>query len=99
MAAAVVFDGTFLVAEAVEILQDLLDGLVGPLGALQRGVRLVDVRLMVLVVMEFHRRLVDVRLERVVGVGERRNGVGHGGSLSGSLSVSVGDCCSIKGTA
>jgi hypothetical protein len=28
-------------------------------------------------VMEFHRRLVDVRFERVVGVWKRRNGVGH----------------------
>ena len=33
----------------------------------------VDVGLVVLVVMDFHRRLVDVRLKRVVGVRQRRN--------------------------
>ena len=48
---------------------------------LQRGVRLVDVRLVVLVVMEAHRVRVDVRLERLVGVGERRDFVGHAGLL------------------
>ena len=48
--------------------------------ALQRGVDFVHVGLVVLVVMEFHRRLVDVRLERVVRVRKRRNGVGHEGS-------------------
>src|SRR5205823_9840097 len=37
----------------------------------------VHVGLVVLVVVEFHRLLVDVRLEGVVGVGERGNGIGH----------------------
>jgi hypothetical protein len=31
-----------------------------------------------LVVVDFHRQLVDVRLERVVRVGERWNGIGQG---------------------
>ncbi len=48
-------------------------GLSAQLGALERGVDLVDVGLVVLVVVHSHRRLVDVRLERVVGVGERRD--------------------------
>jgi hypothetical protein len=75
--AAVVFDRPFLVAEAVEVLQHLLDGLLSPLGSLERSVCLVHVGLVVLVVVKFHRGLVDVWLERVVGVGKRRNCVGH----------------------
>ena len=42
-----------------------------------RGVRVVDVRLMVLVVVDAHGRFVDVGLESVVRVGERGNLVGH----------------------
>ena len=44
--------------------------LVGPVGALERGVGVGHVGLVMLVVMELHRRVVDVRLERVVVVGE-----------------------------
>ncbi len=83
VATAVVFDGSLLIAEAVEVLQDLLNGPLGPLGALKGGVGLVHIGLVVLVVVEFHRRLVDVRLERVIGVGKRGNGKGHGGLLVG----------------
>ena len=46
--------------------------LVCPLGSLESGVHLVDVSLVVLVVMNAHRRLVDVGLESVVLVGEGR---------------------------
>ena len=61
MPAAVVADGAPLVlGERVEVLEHLLDRLVGPLGALQRRVDLVDVGLVVLVVMQVHRLLVDV---------------------------------------
>src|SRR6202167_3500593 len=80
--AAVVFDGTALgLGHGVEILQHVLDRGVRERRALQRGVDLVDVGLVVLVVMEFHRRLVDVRLQGVVCVGKRRYGVGHGRRL------------------
>src|SRR5262249_1100984 len=48
-------------------------GAVGELGPLQGAVRFVDVGLMVLVVVDAHRRLVDVGLERVVGVGKIGN--------------------------
>ena len=77
MAAAVVADRGRLVAELVEVLQDLLDRLAFPVGALERGVHLVHVGLMVLVVVQLHRRLVDVRLERVVVVRQVGNAVGH----------------------
>ena len=52
--------------------QDLLDGPVLPLGAGQRGVRLVDIGLVVLAVVDLHRRRVDVGLQRVVRVGQIR---------------------------
>jgi hypothetical protein len=81
VAAAVVAHGLLLVLrQRVEVLQDLLDRLAVELGALQRCVGLVHVGLVVLVVVHAHRRLVDVRLERGVVVGERRDFVGHAGS-------------------
>ena len=70
-------DGGLLVAECRQVLQDLVDVLVRPLGALEGGVGLVHVSLVVLVVMDAHRLLVDVRLERVVVVRQRWNFVGH----------------------
>ncbi len=70
---SVVADGALLVGgQDLEVREDLLDGAVGPLGALERRVGLVHVGLVVLVVVELHRRLVDRRLERVVGVRELR---------------------------
>ena len=78
VAAGVVADGALLVGgERVEVLEDLVDVLVGPLRAFERGVRLVDVGLVVLVVVDAHRLLVDVRLERVVVVGKVRYFVSH----------------------
>src|SRR5438445_7884833 len=44
----------------------------------ERGVQPIDVRLVVLVVVELERRLVDVRLEGVVFVRQRGKLVGHG---------------------
>ena len=58
-------------------------------GALERAVDAVDVGLVVLVVMDPHRLLVDVRLECRVVVGQRRNGVRHAVSSDGGL-VSLG---------
>src|SRR3954468_19896241 len=78
MAAPVVANRLLLVlGQAREVLQHLFDILVGPLGALQRRVGLVDVGLVVLVVVHPHRRLVDVRLEGVVVVGKVGNRVSH----------------------
>ena len=44
---------------------------------LERRVQVVDVRCVVLVVVDPHRLRVDVRLQRVVVVGQRRNFVSH----------------------
>jgi hypothetical protein len=78
VAAAVVADGSTLVlGHLAQVGQDLLDRLAVERSALERGVRLVHVRLMVLVVVEAHGVRVDVRLERLVGVGERWNFIGH----------------------
>src|SRR5829696_18882 len=80
VAAAVVADGAaLLVGHLAQVGEHLLDRRAVERGPGERRVRLVHVRLVVLVVMEAHRVRVDVRLERLVGVGERRNFVGHGG--------------------
>src|SRR4051812_32904023 len=76
--AAVVTHGCLDVRwERPEVLQDLLHGLVRPFGALQGTVGLVHVGLVMLVVMDAHRLLVDVRLERAVVVREIGYLVGH----------------------
>ena len=45
--------------------------------AFDRGVEIVDVGRVVLVVVNLHRLRVDVRLERVIGVGQRGKLKGH----------------------
>src|SRR5262249_29833717 len=67
-----------VVRDPVEVGDHVLHGAVGPLGALQCLVGVVDVGLVVLVVVQAHRLTVDVRLESVVGVGQRRDLEGHG---------------------
>ena len=62
-------------------------GLSVPLGAREGVVGLVDVGLVVLVVVQTHRLLVDVRLQRRVVVGQGRNLVGHCRLLFGDASV------------
>src|SRR5207244_12906543 len=86
--AAVVADGRSLVlGDQVERAEHLLDRPVGPLGALECLVHVVDVRLVVLVVVDAHRPLVDRRLERVVVIRKRWKLVGHAVSF-GSISSS-----------
>src|SRR5690606_1548203 len=70
--------------QRVEVGNDLLGALVGPLGAFKRGVGIVDIGLVVLGVVDFHRLRVDVGLERVVGVRQFGKDVGHGGLLGGN---------------
>ena len=83
MAAGVVPHRPALVlGQLVEVAEDVLHGLVGPLGAVERLVGVVDVRLVMLVVVDLHRLLVDVRLESVVLVRKRRNLEGHRALLS-----------------
>ena len=78
MAAAVVPDRRALVlGQLVEQREHLLERAVGPLGPVERLVQVVDVGLVVLVVVDAHRLLVDRRLERVVVVGKRGKLVGH----------------------
>jgi hypothetical protein len=78
VAATVVANGGPLVlGDLGEVADHLLDRLVGPVGALERRVHLVHVGLVVLVMVDAHRRLVDVRLERAVVVGKGRDLVRH----------------------
>ena len=74
MAAGVVPDrGALVLGQLVENRQYVLDRGVVLRSPLQGRVRLVHVRLVVLVVVQAHRLLVDVRLERRVVVRQRRN--------------------------
>ena len=69
MAAGVVADGgADVLRQDLELGEHVLDGAVGPLGAVERLVRVVDVGLVVLVVVDLHRPRVDVRLQRGVVV-------------------------------
>ena len=74
-----------VLVDEVEVVEHLLERPAVPLGALDRRVEVVHVGLVVLVVMEPHRRLVDVGLERVVGVGQRGQLVGHRASPFSSI--------------
>jgi hypothetical protein len=78
VAARVVAEDLLLVLrKCVEDGQDVLDRLVRRVRLLKRCVRLVHVGLVVLVVVEAHGLLVDVRLERAVVIGKRWNLEGH----------------------
>ena len=44
---------------------------------LDRAIQVRDIRLVMLVVMQLHRRFVDIRLKRSVVVGQRWKFVGH----------------------
>ena len=74
MAAAVVADGAAdVLGHGVDVLDQILDALALQLGVLvERRVEVVDVRRVVLVVMDPHRLFVDVGLQRVVIVGQWR---------------------------
>ena len=70
MAAGVVADrGADVVRDPGDAAQQLVERLLVQLGVLvERGIQVVDVRLMVLRVVDLHRLPVDVRLERGVVV-------------------------------
>ncbi len=59
-----------VLGQRVEVREHLFDRLVRPLRALERLVRVVDVRLVMLTVVNLHRLRVDVRLERCVVIGQ-----------------------------
>src|SRR5205085_5815296 len=76
-----------VLGEEVEVREHLLDRPTVPLGALDRRVQVGDVGRVVLVVVDAHRRLVDVGLQGGVVVRQVRNRVGHcGAPSSGRLS-------------
>ncbi len=68
----------------VEAREHVLDRPVHPLGPLERGVEVRDVRRVVLVVVDLHRLRVDVRLEGIERIREVGHGVRHGGLLRSS---------------
>jgi hypothetical protein len=71
VAAAVVADGSALALwHGIQIGDQLFDALALPSAAFQSSVHLIDVRLMVVGVMDFHRACVNVRLQRIVRVGQ-----------------------------
>ena len=85
-AAAVVADGGLdrLGDDREVVDQQFVQRLVGQFRGLFQGlVQVGDVRLVVLAVMDFHRLLVDVRLEGIGRIRQRGKGVGHGFSPSG----------------
>src|SRR5215207_1296382 len=84
--------GALVLGDLGQVGDDFLDGLVGPVGALESGIDLVYVGLMMLVVMHAHGGLVDVRLEGGVVIGEGRYLVRHLCSLvadSGANSIAA----------
>src|SRR3546814_6509378 len=84
-AAVVAHRACDLLGQGVDVAYQVLGRLVGVFGAVDRLVEFVDVGLVVLGVVDLHRLRVDVRLERVVGVGKFGEGVGHFDLLSGKL--------------
>src|SRR5262249_23031276 len=77
--AVVTNDGANVFRHRIQVAQQVFDGLVGQLGMLlQRRVGVVDIGLVVLGVMDLHRTSVDVRLQRVVRVWQRRQFERHG---------------------
>jgi hypothetical protein len=83
VSAGVVADGRLdVLGKGVEHREHLLDRAVRVVGAGEGFVRVVDVRLVVLVVVEAHRLLVDRRRQRPVAVGEGWNLERHAALLS-----------------
>ena len=73
----VAHSAALLLRHPVEVPEHLVDVGVREVGALERRVRVVDVGLVVLVVVQAHRRLVDRWLERRVVVRKVRDREGH----------------------
>src|SRR5690606_25690595 len=72
-----------VVRDAVDAAQQILYRLAPQLGVLlQGGVQLVDIRLVVLLMMDLHRPRIDVRLERVVWIWQIGEAVCHDSSIN-----------------
>ena len=70
-------DGADVFGDCVEIFDEVFNGFGCEWGAFEGGIDVVDVCLVVFGVMDFHGARIDMRFERVVGVGELGEGVGH----------------------
>ena len=69
-----------------EVFEEFLGCELGEFGLVgEEFVGVGDVGLVVLVVVDAHRLGIDVRLERFIGIGERREGVGAGRGSGGVL--------------
>src|SRR5215472_2147828 len=91
-AAVVAHDGADVLGHRVQVAQQLLHGPVAELGVLlDRPVQIVHVRGVVPVVVDLHGLRVDVRLERVEGVGQRGQYKGHFANLRERRKV-LSDC-------
>ena len=79
MAAAVVPDGRAdIFGDAVKALEKLIDRQSLQIGvSFERLIQVRDVSVVMFVVMNFHRHLIDVGLQRVAGVRERWKNVGQ----------------------
>src|SRR5919197_4320588 len=91
MTAAVVADGRAdVLGDAVDPAQQVLERLLLQLGMLvERGVQVVDVCLMMLPVVDLHRRGVDVGLQRPEIVRQWRQGLRHGPLLGGLTGLAI----------
>ena len=67
-AAVVAHGGADLFGNFVEMGDQLLDRFVAQAGPFDRLVQIGDISRVMLIVMDFHRLLVDVRLQGVVGI-------------------------------
>ena len=69
MSAAVIPHGRWKLGDVCE---NLLDGSIVPFRVLDSLVKVRDIRSVMFAVMDFHRHLVDVRLERIMGIRQVR---------------------------
>ncbi|KAG0763484.1 hypothetical protein G6F22_018417 [Rhizopus arrhizus] len=67
----------------IKVGDERLDRLRGDAGLLEGGIEVVDVGLVVLAVVDLHRARIEVRLEGIIGVGERGKRVRHRSNLRG----------------
>ena len=81
-AAVVAHGGANAFGQLVQLGNQQLGRLAVKRRALDGGNQVVDVGLMVLGVVNLHRPRVNMRLQRIVGIGQGRQGVAHGWGLS-----------------
>ena len=80
-AAVVAHGGADIFRNLFDVAAQIFDALLGDAVAFERLVEVVDVRLVMLVVMDLHRLGVDVRLQGIVRIRQRRQCIGHDSRL------------------